>query len=145
MKRGVQSVERNNDKVWGASVHPKEDLMWIFHESKFESGDLLKTVRSGRLSAGFHHQEIVLEAQEGTDMKAMAVDASAKLDLVAASDQSGNLVLDMYFRDVDALLALPRDEKIYACPNVLPFLDTVPAGQLQWRVTLDNRGYPFVD
>ena len=142
--RAVKAVEAEEKKVWAASLHLKEDLIWVFHESRLDSRVLLRQFRKGRLSPGFYHQEIVLAAREGTDMKALAVDASVKLDLVRASQREQNLVLDLYYRDVESFLALRKGKTTYACPDVLPFLETV-AGSVQWKVTLDNKGYPFVD
>lgn len=142
--RAVRRAETREDRFWGADLHVREGLVWAFHESKLESKDVLMALRDNDLNVGFHHQEIELNAKEDADLAVLAANASAKLDLVRASEREKSLVLDLYFRDMDSFLALPHGRETYACPNVWPFLEEA-GGKLKWNVTLDNHGYPFVD
>lgn len=141
----LRSVERREEKVWAFFIDTRENIVWAFHEPRLKPDDLLDEIRRTRIKASFYHQEVELEAGEGTDLKSLADQARERLDLVAANARDGSLVLDLYLRGVRSFLALQRGRKTVACPDVLPFLQDVPAKDLSWKVTLDNRGYPFVN
>lgn len=145
VQRGMRELDRVEKKVWGFFQDNKEGLLWVFHEPKLAAEKLMGEIRDAKVKAGFYHQELELEAKEGVDAKALADQACQKLDLARASNREQFLVLDVYLRDVDGFLALNRGKRTVACPDVLKFLQEVPAGNLSWVVTLENRGYPFVN
>ncbi|TAH36978.1 MAG: hypothetical protein EYC70_08320 [Planctomycetota bacterium] len=142
--RGMRDLDRSERRVWAFYQDGKESLLWVFHEPKLAAEKLVDEVRDRKLKVGFYHQELELQAKEDADVQALAQQATGKLDLARASNRGRFLVLDVYLRDVDAFLALDRGKKTMACPDVLTFLQDVPAGKLSWVVTLENRGYPFV-
>ncbi|MFQ5749473.1 MAG: hypothetical protein ACE5H3_08460 [Planctomycetota bacterium] len=146
VQRSLREVERKEKKVWGGSIHPREKLVWIFHEARISSKKVKNLLQGAGLKLNFFHQELVLEAKEERHGKALAAEASARLDLVYAREREGrDLVLDVFLRDVDSFLALPRGKRFYPCPDLTPFLKKVPGGTLDWKVTFDNAGYPFAD
>jgi len=146
VQRSLREVERKERKVWGASVHPREKLVWVFHEARLSSKKVETLLQSAGLKLNFFHQELVLEAKEEGQGKVLAAEASARLDLVYAREREDrDLVLDVFLRDVDSFLALPRGKRFYPCPDLTPFLKKVPGGTVDWKVTFDNAGYPFTD
>ena len=42
-------------------------------------------------------------------------------------------------------IIIKRGKHNIVCPDVLAFLGNVPAGELDWTVTLDMTGFPFRD
>ncbi|HEX9794575.1 MAG TPA: hypothetical protein VGC54_11385 [Planctomycetota bacterium] len=146
LQRSLRGVERADSDLWAFSMDAKENLIWGFHGSKFKAEELLEEVRDSGLKASFHHQEFEFGAGEGADLAALTGLAGEKLDLVRATERDNVLVLDLYLRELDRFLALDRKQATMACPDIVsPFLQKVPAGKLNWQVTLENRGYPFVD
>lgn len=143
--RTLRGYERSESKAWAFHISPRSSLVWGFHEPKLKSEKLKDGMRDVKVRSSFHHQELELEAKEGTDVAALAKEASQKLDLVRASNHDKFLVLDIYLRDLDSFLALERGKHTMACPDVMNFLEEVPAGKLSWSVTLENKGYPFVN
>jgi lambda repressor-like predicted transcriptional regulator len=145
LQTALRSVERREDKIWAFFIDNRENVIWAFHEAKLDPDGVLDAIRRARIKVSFYHQELELEAGGGTDVETLAGQARDRLDLVGATARDGSLVLDLYLRGVGSFLALQRGRKTVACPDVLPFLREVPASDLAWKVTLDNRGYPFVN
>lgn len=145
VQRGLRTLDRSEKRLWACFLALEANLIWLFHEPRLTSARLLDAAREADLKVAFYHQELELEAKEEADVEMLARQASQKLDLLRAGSREKHLVLDVYLRDLPSLLALERGKKVSACPDVLAFLRDVPAGRLSWVVTLDNRGYPFVD
>jgi len=143
LSRDMRNVERDESKVWASAVRPGNRLIWVFHEPRMSASKVLDAVRDAGVRCSYHHMEVELTAQQNADLAALRDLAGEKLDLLRASEQDGRLLLDLYLRDVDSFLALQRGRRTVPCPDVLDFLDEVPAGRLQWQVTLDIEGNPL--
>lgn len=145
VQRVLRDLDRQEKKVWASHFDAQEGVVWTFHEPRISAEKLMDEVRRREIKAAFHHQELELAAKEAADLPALAKQAEQNLDLVKAGSRDQALVLDLYLRNVETLLALERGRRVVACPDVLSFLGSVPAGKLSWSVTLENRGYPFVE
>jgi len=145
LKRALRDLEREEDKVWGSHLDSREGIMWVFHESKVDGKDIQKVLRKSKVKTGFHHIELTLAAKGELQADGLAKQAGKDLDLARASSNGSELVLDVYLRDLEGMLALRRGKHNIACPDVLCFLGSVPAGELEWTVTLDTTGFPFKD
>jgi len=145
LKRSLRDLERAEQKVWASHVNTRDGIIWVFHEPKFDSKDIQAQLRKSKVKTGFHHIELILEAQGELQADELAVQAKSALDLARASVNGSSLVLDIYLRDLAGMLALKRGKHNIVCPDVLAFLGNVPAGELDWTVTLDMTGFPFRD
>ncbi len=143
VRQSLRNLEREDRKVLAASLDSRAGLFWVFHDDGLNSKKLLSQLRDFDIQASYHHLEIRLQARTGSDLTLFAASASAHLDLARVSQREDALVIDLYLRDLPSMLALSKSRTLVPCPDVLPFLGEVPAGELEWLVDLDLAGFPF--
>ena len=143
VQRGLRNLERTEDKVWASHHEVKEGVVWTFHEKQLNSSKLLDHLRDADLKASYYHHELELAPGQKANVDDLAREAEKSLDLVRASGREEALILDLYLRDVNNLLALDRGRHTVPCPDVLDVLAKAP--QAEWSVTLLSQGYPFQD
>lgn len=149
-RRAVNSacreVERE-DKVWTMWTSRRTPRIWVFHEPKLSGKKVEGLFRKTKSSVAYAHTEVSLTPTADVDLESRAKALGESLDALRVSTRDTQLVADLYLRDCDRLLVLHQDgtDKIVLCPPEL--LKAVPedGDPAQWKVTLDNEGYPFLD
>ena len=145
VRRSLRNLELEDRKVLASSLDFRAGLFWVFHDDGMHAKKLLSQLRTFDLKVAYHHQEIILQARPDADLARFADSAAAHLDSARISQRNNTLVIDLYLRDLSSMLALSKSRSVVACPDVLPFLGEVPAGELDWLVDFDLAGFPFSD
>jgi hypothetical protein len=144
LKAQLREFERAEKYVWASHLDFREGTVWVFHEPKLKSDKLLDELRKADIQLAFHHHELSLEA-EAEGLSVSGLEESAKgLDVLAVTAKDNGVVIDVYLRDLDRLMALDRGRHTVACPDLSRLIGT-PGATAGWVVTIENRGYPFVD
>ncbi|MCH2112716.1 MAG: hypothetical protein MK213_07640 [Planctomycetes bacterium] len=143
VQRVLQTLEREEDKVWAGHRDMKAGVIWVFHESRFDPKELHASFRSAKIKTGFHHLELTLETSSEANFSRMATLAKESLDLVTSKGEGRQLILDVYLRDLEGMLALKNGEHTVSCPDIAAALGSDP--EVRWTVRLENVGYPFLD
>lgn len=144
LRNQLRELERAEKYLWGTYESYGEGVVWAFHEPKLRAAKLLDEMREADIKLAFWHQEVELEpGQKGVDLAQLLIAAQETLDLCASTGKETSLLLDFYVRDVESMMALDRGRHTVACPELRPLING--SGQAGWAVTLENRGYPFLD
>ncbi len=145
LKGRLKNFERKQKYVWASHQDFREGVVWVFHEPKLKSAKILDGMRDVGLKVAFHHHEVELEADaDGLSVDGLEAAAKEKLDVIAVSGKEKSLVIDFYLRDMPSMMALDRGRHTVACPDLSGLIGK-PGEASGWAVTLENRGYPFVD
>ncbi|MBC8328262.1 MAG: hypothetical protein ISR76_04415 [Planctomycetes bacterium] len=145
LKAKLRDFERGQKYVWASHQDQREGIVWVFHEPKLKSDKVLDAMREAGMSVAFHHHEVELEADAvGLSIAGLESAAKEKLDVIAVTGKERSLVIDFYLRDLESLMALDRGRHTVACPDLSSLIGK-PGATSGWAVTLENRGYPFVD
>lgn len=147
LRSAQRSVERE-DKIWTIWGTRRAPGVWVFHDKKLTSKKVEGLFRKTKAKVAFYHQEFEFSTTEGADLPTLTTAAEENLDSVRVCIREECLVLDLFLRDLDSLLLLEnaKGTKRYLCPDIVdPFLGTSAAASLEWAVTLENKGFPFVD
>ncbi len=143
--RTFRDLARAESKIWAFDPDSKSEVIWVFHESKYDSSKLRKALRETKLKLGFHHIELSLLTDSTQSMEGLAEGVGESLDLVAVKGAEQGLQLDIYLRDIDSMMALQEVGDTVACPNVQDALIKNGPADLSWTVSLDNPGFPFAE
>jgi len=147
MRTAQRTVEAEK-KVWTMWGTRRTPSIWVFHEPKLSGKQVEGMFRKTDAKVAFYHQEFEFSTTEGADYDALTTAAKEKLDAIKVAVREEKLVLDLYLRELDNMLLLENTNgtKHFLCPNIVEsFLDTSAAASLNWAVTLENEGFPFVD
>ncbi len=145
LKAQLREFERSQKYVWASHQDYREGIVWLFHEPKLKSDKMLSSLRKASIKLAFHHHEIELEADaEGLSVNGLEAKAKEELDVCAVANKEDRLVIDFYLRDLDRMMALDRGRHTVACPDLSKLIGQ-PGAASGWVVTIENRGYPFVD
>lgn len=143
IQRAIRSLERGQRRFWAASVKDTEGVLWTFHDPKLAPSKIRDGLRKSKVKASGFHQEVELQMSESADGEQLSVLARDQLDLVRSSVSGDQLIIDIYLRGADRLMAIPKGSRFMACPSLQAFLDIAPEGGLGGQITLDNLAYPF--
>lgn len=146
--RTAQRTVEADKKVWTMWSTRRTPGVWVFHETKLSGKQVEGLFRKTEAKVAFYHQEFEFSTTEGADYPALTAAAEEKLDALRVAVREEKLVLDLYLRDLNSMLILENANgtKTYLCPDIVkPFLGTGAAASLDWAVTLESEGFPFVD
>jgi len=146
--RSASRVIEDDKKVWAVWADRRSPGVWVFHESKLSGKKIEGMFRKTDAKVAFYHQEFEFSTNEGADLPGLTTAAEENLDALKVTIREDRLVLDLFLRDIDSMLLLENEKatKKYLCPDIVhPFLGTSAAASLDWAVTLENDGFPFVN
>lgn len=147
MRTASRTIEEDK-KVWAVWADRRAPGVWVFHESKLDGKKIEGMFRKTDARVAFYHQEFEFSTNEGADLPALTTAAEENLDSLKVLVREERLVLDLFLRDIDSMLLLENEKgtKQFLCPDIVnPFLGTSAAASLDWAVTLENDGFPFVN
>ncbi|MDA0667252.1 MAG: hypothetical protein O3A95_03575 [Planctomycetota bacterium] len=147
MRTASRTIE-DDTQVWAVWADRRGPGVWIFHESKLSGKKIEGMFRKTEAKVAFYHQEFEFSTNDGADLPTLTTAAKEKLDSLKVSVREERLVLDLFLRDIDSMLLLENEKgtKQFLCPDIVhPFLGTSAAASLDWAVTLENDGFPFVN
>ncbi len=146
--RTAQRTVEADAKIWTMAGGRRSPAVWVFHDAKLSSKRVEGLFRKTPSKVAFFHQEFEFTTNEGADLPALTTVAEEKLDALKVGIRENHLVLDLFMRDLDSMLLLKNKKgtEQFLCPDIVrPFLGTGAAGSLDWAVTLENDGFPFVN
>ncbi|MFK5955750.1 MAG: hypothetical protein QM477_04800 [Planctomycetota bacterium] len=146
--RSASRVIEGDKKVWTVWADRRSPGVWIFHESKLSGKKIEGMFRKTDAKVAFYHQEFEFSTNQGADLPALTAAAEENLDSLKVCVREDHLVLDLFLRDIDSMLLLENEKhtKQFLCPDIVnPFLGTSAVASLDWAVTLENTGFPFVN
>jgi len=147
LRTASRTVE-GDKKVWAVWADRRSPGVWVFHETKLSGKKVEAMFRKTAAKVAFYHQEFEFSTNEGADLPALTTAAEENLDSLKVLVREDRLVLDLFLRDIDSMLLLENEKgtKQFLCPDIVdPFLGTSAAASLDWAVTLENDGFPFVN
>lgn len=148
MRTASRTIEEGDKKVWAVWADRRGPGVWVFHESKLSGKAIEGMFRKTEARVAFYHQEFEFSTNEGADFSTLTTAAEENLDSLKVLVRKECLVLDLFLRDIDSMLLLENEQgtKQFLCPDIVDsFLGTSAAASLDWAVTLENDGFPFVN
>jgi hypothetical protein len=157
LKAAMRTVEKDEKKIWTLWGGSRDKAVWVFHEKKIDSKKIESMFRKTEAKMSFFHQEfcfkseVILGEGQATEASAkvemMGQTAAATMDCLKVTARDGGLVMDLYMRDMTSVLLLSSDNgrHQFLCPNVYKSpVKRLHVPELDWTVTLEERGIPFV-
>jgi hypothetical protein len=157
LKAAMRDVEKSEKKIWTLWGGGRDKAVWVFHERKIDSKRIESVFRKTESKMSFYHQEFCFKSdalsgegkvtEASVNVESMSETAAASMDCLKVISRDGGLVMDLYMRDMSSVLLLSSDNgrHQFLCPNVHESpVKRLQVPELNWTVTLEGRGVPFL-